>query len=335
MSWLWGESEQKAEKKVELKEIVPRKDEDMLIRQLDALLRKLTSSDPMLEEVKGSLSWKTRFLWGSGEDPIKAAEAVKRMLEKREKEDLKNCLKWQIKDVAGVSKEFPFNCFYGCTKQGLPISVSLMGNSDVYKAQERILKTYSKTELENGDHGELALTWLKKGYFQQLEFLRTVLMKKASEKHGRDVFQCFLLVDVAGFSMSQIMIPFWMMSFIRIIIDVEDTLYPGLTCSAAIINVNSFFSTAWKAISVILPTELRDRIQIFSEDWKEPLSDIIDADSLPPELGGKGPPIFDHPDTKQWRKLIDANKTEADSAEAAAAKLAKATLQEDGAKAQS
>jgi len=304
MSWLlWGETNEAIQPiKPILKICKPEDDPDMislskLLDQVDLGTSKLSAD---VKEGPRALAWKTRFLIAACGDPELAAKKIREMLAERDKNGLDNYLSWRIKRIRKASRSFPFNIFYGHTKQGVPLSISIMGTSDIHKAQQEILKAYPKEVLDSTDHGELTVEWLKKGYLHQLEHLYQVISVQASKKAGRDIYDCVTIVDLKDFGLAQVVTPIWVCSFISFICNCESVLYPGLNGQSFVINCNSYFTTAWKVISTFLPQTILDNIQILGEDWQEHLKDILDFEKLPPVLGGKGPNLFEHPSYRAW-----------------------------------
>lgn len=302
MSWLlWGENKLEPVKPI-LKKCNP-KDNPEIVELSKLIDQEDLGDSKMVTAVKNgprSLSWKTRFLTAAGGDPELALQKIKEMLAEREKNGLDNYLSWKIKRIRQGSASFPFNIFYGLTKQDVPVSISIMGTSDIYKAQTEILKAYPKEIIDSKDHGELTVGWLKKGYLHQLEYLTQVLSVAASEKAGREIFDCVTIVDLKDFGLAQVSIPLWVTSFISFICNCENVLYPGMNGQSFIVNCNVYFTTAWRVISTFLPQSIIDNIQILGEDWHEHLKDILDLENLPPVLGGKGPKLFEHPAYLGW-----------------------------------
>jgi len=306
MSWLlWGETNEAIQPiKPVLKQCKPEDNHDIvalskLLDQVDLGTSKFIVN---VKEGPRALAWKTRFLTAACGDPELAVQKIKEMLAEREKNGLDRYLSWRIKRIRKSAVSFPFNIFYGLTKQGVPLSISIMGTSDIHKAQSEILKAYPTEVLDSRDHGELTVEWLKKAYLHQLEHLTQVISVEASKKAGRDIYDCVTLVDLKDFGLAQVVTPIWVCSFISFICNCESVLYPGLNGQSFVINCNSYFTTAWKVISTFLPQTILDNIQIIGEDWQEHLKDILDIEKLPPVLGGKGPNLFEHPTYKRWLK---------------------------------
>jgi len=92
-----------------------------------------------------------------------------------------------VKGLAKVEKTFPFNIFYGFTKQNVPLTISIMGTVDTYQTQRQILKTYPKKVQKREDHGDLSVKYLKKLYMLQLEYLRMVICPEASCMRGVEI----------------------------------------------------------------------------------------------------------------------------------------------------
>jgi len=302
MSWLlWGETAVEPIKPI-IKKCIS--EDHPGIVELSKLLEYFKhGTSKMLAAIKSgprALAWKTRFLTAAGGDPKLAVQKIKEMLDERDAVDLDNYRNWKVERIRRASASFPFNIFYGLTKQHVPLSISIMGTSDIYQAQKEVLAAYPKKLLETRDHGELILEWLKKGYLHQLEHLTQIISVEASKKAGREIFDCVAIVDMKDFSLAQVAFPLWVTSFISFICNCENVLYPGMNGQSFVVNCNTYFTTAWKIISNFLPQAIIDNIQILGEDWQEHLKDILDIGSLPPVLGGKGPKLFEHPSYLGW-----------------------------------
>merc|ERR1712079_738727 len=101
----------------------------MGIFDLDDILGNRQHDSKFLDEFKKSLEWKSRFLWATSDDPSAAANAVITACDRRQKLDLDNLLSWECPPSEKFF-DLPYNANFGRTKQGAPVSYTLLGKLD-------------------------------------------------------------------------------------------------------------------------------------------------------------------------------------------------------------
>jgi len=115
---------------------------------------------------------------------------------------------------------------------------------------------------------------------------------------------------MGGLSLSQSIVPMWVLTFTSFTSHCESVIYPGMSGQAFLINCNWLFTTIWTILSPFLSQTIHDNIQIVGYDWKKYLKNIVDLKKLPPCLGGKGPKLRKHPLYLAWRTtVVDDTRT--------------------------
>jgi len=304
MAFIWGDEKVKpiraVVKKVETAE-------NSKIIDLTDRLEKLSSKSEVLNSIKHgsqSLVWKTRLLDAAEGKPREACKMVEKMLSERAALGIDNCQQWELRKWSKVEKTFPFNVFYGLTKQNVPLSISIMGTVDTGKVQHQILHSYPEKIRKKEDHAKLTVKYLKDMYILQLEWLRKKICVDASSKAGSEIWYTCTLIDMGGLSASQMLIPMWVLTFTSFVSHCENVIYPGVSGQIFMLNCNLLFTTLWAMISPLLGQKLNDKIKVLGHDWKKYLKNIVHLKKLPPSLGGKGPKLHKHPFHLSWKKSL-------------------------------
>ncbi|KAI9058320.1 CRAL/TRIO domain-containing protein [Trametes sanguinea] len=197
----------------------------------------------------------------------------------------KNCQHWR-NTVEGVGidelyrqidpfdypeRELVFDCwplyFHKVDKKGRPLNFHHFGGINLNKLQKNMsLERFWRTVLVN------------------CEALTREVLPAAAEAAGRPIGGTFVVVDLAGFGISQ----FWQMKdFARSSFQVSQDYFPETMAQLAIVNAPMGFSTIWNVMKPWLAKETVAKVAIYGSDYKKALLELIDEDALPASLGGK------------------------------------------------
>ncbi|OSD07256.1 CRAL/TRIO domain-containing protein [Trametes coccinea BRFM310] len=197
----------------------------------------------------------------------------------------KNCQHWR-KTVEGVGidelyrqidpfdypeRELVFDCwplyFHKVDKKGRPLNFHHFGGINLNKLQKNMsLERFWRTVLVN------------------CEALTREVLPAAAEAAGRPIGGTFVVVDLAGFGISQ----FWQMKdFARSSFQVSQDYFPETMAQLAIVNAPMGFSTIWNVMKPWLAKETVAKVAIYGSDYRKALLELIDEDALPASLGGK------------------------------------------------
>ncbi|ORM41563.1 Phosphatidylinositol/phosphatidylcholine transfer protein SFH2 [Babesia sp. Xinjiang] len=170
-----------------------------------------------------------------------------------------------------VRQYFPHG-FHGVDRLGRPIYIERMGQGSCTKL------------LQN-----LSTEQLTRYYVQRYEYLTHVMMPAASMKHGKPVEQLLTLVDLRGFSISQINTK--LRAFLTAMSAVTQNYYPEMLGKLLFINASTFFSALWQILSPLLDAKTLSKISVISSktESKAIVNELVDADQLPMFLGGIRP----------------------------------------------
>ncbi|CDO71436.1 hypothetical protein BN946_scf184909.g30 [Trametes cinnabarina] len=197
----------------------------------------------------------------------------------------KNCQHWR-NTVEGVGidqlyrqidpfdypeRDLVFDCwplyFHKVDKKGRPLNFHHFGGINLNKLQKNMsLERFWRTVLVN------------------CEALTREVLPAASEAAGRSIGGTFVVVDLAGFGISQ----FWQMKdFARSSFQVSQDYFPETMAQLAIVNAPMGFSAIWNVMKPWLAKETVAKVAIYGSDYRKHLLELIDEDALPQSLGGK------------------------------------------------
>jgi len=209
-----------------------------------------------------------RFIRGcSGKKVKKAVKMFVDMLEWREAYGTDGAFSWKFEQIEAIKKSYPHG-FHKYDKQGRPIYIERVGHMD----QKALLDVISVEDM-------------MKFHVQTMEYARTTLFAKASERAGGVIDQQLTIVDLDGLGLSHLGRVTY--SFLNGVADIDQNYYPEVLGKMYIINAPWTFKAAWAVIRPWLNEGTRAKIEIVRSGWKEMLLEEIDEDVLPDFLGGK------------------------------------------------
>lgn len=123
-------------------------------------------------------------------------------------------------------------------------------------------------------------------YIMMHDFGNRLRKRKASDADFKN-FQCLTVMDLDGLSASQISSK--VLSIIKEQAFVDSLCFPETMYKTLVINAPSFFSVTWKIIKGFLDARTAGKIEIISSKSRahSRLLELVDADQLPADYGGK------------------------------------------------
>ncbi|EDO08704.2 CRAL/TRIO domain family protein [Babesia bovis T2Bo] len=173
-----------------------------------------------------------------------------------------------------VRQYFPHG-YHGTDKLGRPIYIERMGHGSCSKLLQH-----------------LTTEELTKYYVQRYEYMTHVMMPACSLKYGKPVEQLLTIVDLRGFSISQINTK--LRSFLTTMSAVTQNYYPELLGKLLFINASTFFSALWQLMSPLLDAKTLSKISVISSktESRNIVLELVDPEQLPMFLGGTRPDDF-------------------------------------------
>jgi hypothetical protein len=175
-------------------------------------------------------------------------------------------------DMATYFAQYP-QLYSGFAKNGAPVFISKPGVLNV-DAVECI------TTLE----GIVNFHW----YIMQRDFAERLRAQKAKVP-GFKRFECVCILDLEHLTLSQLTSR--ALTIIKEQAAIDSICFPETMCKMYIVNGPRFFGATWKLIRGWLDPRTAGKIEVISDrkKWTEKLLDVVEADQLPEDYGGKGP----------------------------------------------
>mmetsp|Transcript_14665 Transcript_14665/g.46764 ORF Transcript_14665/g.46764 Transcript_14665/m.46764 type:complete len:243 (-) Transcript_14665:143-871(-) len=128
-----------------------------------------------------------------------------------------------------------------------------------------------------------------------------------SASFGKAINKTLSILDLQGVTMAKLSSE--TLEFVKKIAKVDSANYPETMGKMLIINAPGIFKFAWGLVQAFLDPRTVSKIEILSgpEVWKPRLAQLVDADQLPAELGGTGPPCL--PTINAFHKVTIASGT--------------------------
>lgn len=130
---------------------------------------------------------------------------------------------------------------------------------------------------------------LTRYYIQRYEYLTHVMLPAVSIKMHKPVEQLLTIVDMRGFTVSQINSK--LKAFLTAMSSITQNYYPELLGKLLFINASAFFSVLWQMLSPLLDPKTLSKITVISSktESRARILELVDADQLPMFLGGTCP----------------------------------------------
>ncbi|GBE59847.1 CRAL TRIO domain containing protein [Babesia ovata] len=169
-------------------------------------------------------------------------------------------------------REFFPHGYHGVDRLGRPIYIERMGQGSCTKLLQH-----------------LTTEQLTRYYVQRYEYLTHVMMPAASIKLGKPVEQLLTIVDLRGFSLSQINTK--LRAFLTAMSSVTQNYYPEMLGKLLFINASALFSALWQILSPLLDAKTLSKISVISSktESRQLVFELVDPDQLPIFLGGTRP----------------------------------------------
>jgi hypothetical protein len=175
-------------------------------------------------------------------------------------------------DMATYFAQYP-QLYSGFAKNGAPVFISKPGVLNV-DAVECI------TTLE----GIVNFHW----YIMQRDFAERLRAQK-EKVPGFKRFECVCILDLEHLTLSQLTSR--ALTIIKEQAAIDSICFPETMCKMYIVNGPRFFGATWKLIRGWLDPRTAGKIEVISDrkKWTEKLLEVVEADELPEDYGGKGP----------------------------------------------
>ncbi|KAF8794828.1 SEC14-like protein 2 like protein [Argiope bruennichi] len=168
-----------------------------------------------------------------------------------------------------VCEKYLSQNFLGCDKQGSPVYMSAIGNTD----SRGIFKSANKIDVL-----KCCLKVIEMGLHQT---------KLQTLKLGKPVTQCVYIYDMDKMTFTKATDRYSIEHFL-IAVNVFQDNYPELLKAVYVINASTYFKMVFPVVKAILAGSIIRKMKIFGTDgWQEELLKVMDAKELPACFGGK------------------------------------------------
>ncbi|CAN0118029.1 unnamed protein product [Discosporangium mesarthrocarpum] len=143
-------------------------------------------------------------------------------------------------------------------------------------------------------------------YCQNMEQARRrYILTKLSREAGKPVDQVVTVLDLSGLSHRHLSGD--SLAYIRLISNIFQDNYGGMTCLLLVVNVPWIFSRAWKMVKSLLSEETMDKVKVLGkgEECLKSLEEYIHLQNIPDFLGGPSPSHVGQ-DDPLWREVDEA-----------------------------
>ena len=175
-------------------------------------------------------------------------------------------------------KNFYSHGYYGIDKKGRPIYIEQVNSL-------RSTDMFAKYTDEQ----------LSKYYMQSYERMLHIIFPECSRVAGRRIDSSVAIMDLKDANLLKLFSG-KIKAFMMIAINIAQDFYPECLGSMYIINAGFFFSGCWAVVKGWVDPKTQQKINVISGKGRTELAQIVEFDSLPKFMGGKGerPLIDDH-----------------------------------------
>jgi len=175
-------------------------------------------------------------------------------------------------DMALYMAQYP-QVYTGHSKNGIPLFFSKpakinMDALDIITTLEGIVKFH---------------------WFYQMHDFGNLLRDQKQNREGFNRFECFIIMDLGGLSVTQLNSR--VMSVIKEQSFIDSLCFPETMNRMVIINAPSFFSATWSVIKGFIDARTSGKVDVIAsrKSWEKRLKEFIDDDQLPSDYGGTAP----------------------------------------------
>ncbi|CAE7682630.1 SEC14 [Symbiodinium microadriaticum] len=104
-----------------------------------------------------------------------------------------------------------------------------------------------------------------------------------SKRTGRNIEKSTIVFDLKGVSMTP---DFFGIEYMRKMLEIDQNFYPERLSHMVFINAPWFFSALYALFSAWIDPVTAEKIRVIKGDFLDQLTDLIDIDQIPEELGG-------------------------------------------------
>ncbi|GIX63327.1 phosphatidylinositol/phosphatidylcholine transfer protein [Babesia caballi] len=213
-----------------------------------------------------------RFLRARKFDITKTSAMLNKYFSWRLEVNVDAILRNDMSSIRDRVREFFPHGYHGVDRMGRPVYIERMGQGSCSKLLQH-----------------MSTDQLTRYYVQRYEYLTHVMMPAASIQYGKPVEQLLTIVDLRGFSLSQINSK--LRSFLTAMSSVTQNYYPELLGKLLFINASALFSALWQVLSPLLDAKTLSKITVISSktESRARVCELVDPDQLPMFLGGTRP----------------------------------------------
>ena len=121
---------------------------------------------------------------------------------------------------------------------------------------------------------------------QKFERMLNVVMPYLSQIHGKRIERTTLIIDLKNVK-SSVYFNSKIRSFLKISSRMGQDFYPETLGRCFVINAPMIFQVLWKFVSGLLDSKTKDKIFIEKDNGLKKLTNFMDVDQLPIDMGGK------------------------------------------------
>lgn len=208
-----------------------------------------------------------RFLLARKEKVEDAATMFKEAVEFRKKRMIDQVTQLPNPKAKEIFKEYPMT-WHKTDKQGRPIYIERTGQIDF----QALMQKYKREDL---------VDWC----WHTNEYTRRMSLPRASEQAGKRVDKTLNILDLSGFSSSQISKLAY--SILGEFSGGAQLMYPEVMGKMYIINVPFVFYVIWKIVKPWLDPRTKAKIILIKGNGVKEILEDVDEENLPSFLGGK------------------------------------------------
>ncbi|KAK2195216.1 bifunctional CRAL-TRIO lipid binding domain superfamily/CRAL-TRIO lipid binding domain/CRAL-TRIO [Babesia duncani] len=213
-----------------------------------------------------------RFLRARSFDIKKTTVMLEKYFAWRQEQQVDLIVETDMSSIRDTVRLYYPHGYHGIDKLGRPIYLERLGRASISKLLENVT-----TEQ------------LTKYYIQRYEYLVHVAMPAASMQTGKCVEQLLTIVDLKGFSISQL--NHRLKALLSAISSVSQNYYPELLGKLLFINSSAIFSALYSLLSSLVDAKTIAKVAVINSktESRRRILEMVDVDQLPEFLGGTCP----------------------------------------------
>lgn len=179
-------------------------------------------------------------------------------------------------------RAMPFSV-HGTDKQGHPVTIARYGSVDL-----ELFRQLWEMGAEMQEQHKLAVNGVVLFHLRTMEYITRIVCANETKRQGRVVDRILCIMDVGGVGLKHLKSP--LKTFLGAVSKECISLYPETMHATVLANVPWVVSrAAWPIIKNFLHPVTQDKFTMLNSpaQLREKMFELIDADQIPPDFGGK------------------------------------------------